>query len=334
MYLLVLRAGHYVAAFRVNVHARVQIWTCGQFLNYGQVLQVVNDYFGLGQDHDLGFLRVEWDLLEYGSSVDEVSLWRGLAEPVNRNDLVLLGVVRTDSHEVIRLCVLELHVSHISLELEPDPEPLPVLFRVLKVIVPLVIISIPRLVNELLSHFHTAFRVPPNHHLDSLPVTETDHIVLIPVDAQNCLFILLWVNHSGTQHLPDHQQPALVACAEVLPVGADWNSADGWGMSVVGDVDCCWEGFQSFWIWQFGDQSVRVDVQLLLLYSGTKVKIEASLESFLDEFVVEWDVPHLVERGRDEVKGSILFVEFFPLLPFVLTEQELLGRVVTLVVAG
>lgn len=110
---------------------------------------------------------------------------------MNRNDLVLLGVVRTDSHEVIRLCVLELHVSHISLELEPDPEPLPVLFRVLKVIVPLVIISIPRLVNELLSHFHTAFRVPPNHHLDSLPVTETDHIVLIPVDAQNCLFILL-----------------------------------------------------------------------------------------------------------------------------------------------
>lgn len=128
------------------------------------------------------------------------------------DDLVLFSMVRAHGDEVVSLGVLELEVSNIGFKLEPDPEPFPVLLWILFIIVPLVVISLSRLTDKLLSYFFSSLGVFPNHYLDGLSMAEPDHVVSVPTYGQNRFLVLFTIYHSWGQHLPNHQETALVAC--------------------------------------------------------------------------------------------------------------------------
>lgn len=99
-------------------------------------------------------------------------------------------------------------------------------------------------------------------------------------------------------------------------------------MAVVCDVDCCWEGFESFWVRKLRDEGVWVDVEFFFLHSRTKIQVQTSLESFLNQPIVERNVSHLVERPWNEVEWSVFFVHFLPLFLFVFGQQKFFGWII------
>jgi hypothetical protein len=72
----------------------------------------------------LGLLGVERDFLENSTAVDEVCFRGCLTETVDRDDFVLFLMVWTNCDEIIGLAWLELDMGDVSLELEPNSEPL------------------------------------------------------------------------------------------------------------------------------------------------------------------------------------------------------------------
>lgn len=77
------------------------------------------------------FFGVETDTFEDAAAFDEISLGGCLAQTVNGDHFVLLCVVRTDTHQVVSLCLLEFNVSDVGLELESDAKALGIFFRIL-----------------------------------------------------------------------------------------------------------------------------------------------------------------------------------------------------------
>jgi len=159
----------------MDVHTRVQVGTCGEFLDNCQLLQVVHDDLRLCQNHDLRLLWVEGHFLKDSPTMDEVCLSGCLAESMDRNHLVLLWMVGTHRHKIVTLAVLKLYMSHICLELKPNSETLSKLFWLRLIKIPLVsVISEFWLVDDLLRYSLTEFREFPNHYLNCLSMTESN----------------------------------------------------------------------------------------------------------------------------------------------------------------
>lgn len=71
----------------------------------------------------MSLLGEETHLLEDPASLYEVCLSGGLADTVDRDDLILLYVVRGNCHEIVSVGFLELYVDCVGLELEAYSQP-------------------------------------------------------------------------------------------------------------------------------------------------------------------------------------------------------------------
>lgn len=250
------------------------------------------------------------------------------------DDFVFLEVIGADSDEIVSLCRFEFNVGDIGLELKPDSESICILLGVSLIKVPqFFLIGVYGLINDFLSDFLASLGIFPDHDFNWLTMTESYDVVFVPINWEDGFFILFGEHYAGSESVPDYEKTALVACCQVLSTWGDWNGSDWALVAVVCDVDCCWEGFESFWVRKLRDEGVWVDVEFFFLHSRTKIQVQTSLESFLNQPIVERNVSHLVERPWNEVEWSVFFVHFLPLFLFVFGQQKFFGWIIWLIVS-
>lgn len=93
------------------------------------------------------FFRVERYFFKYSTAVDEVSLGSCFTNSMNRNNLVLLCVVWTYSHEIVTFSMLKLYMCDIGIELPMNPESFVIFRCIVLVISPVIVLIMSRLVN-------------------------------------------------------------------------------------------------------------------------------------------------------------------------------------------
>lgn len=152
-----------------------------------------------------------------------------------------------------------------------------------------------------------------------------------PIEWEDRILILFGEKFSAGEHIPHNYDTALISSCQVLSWNWHSHTKYRWLVTFVYNWNVCWERFQQFGIWQFGNQTIRVNIQLSFFNTRTQVQIQTSLESLLNQFVIERNLSYLIERLRQKVELAVLLIHLLPLFLLFRSQQILLWWIIRLI---